>query len=45
MDLNELKSLDCKKIIVIPKNDLSTQNAAKKDNKTAFLGFLAEAPV
>jgi len=27
--LNELKSLDCKKIIVIPKNDLSTQNAAK----------------
>jgi glycosyltransferase involved in cell wall biosynthesis len=27
--LNELKNFDCKKIIVIPKNDLSTQNAVK----------------
>lgn len=27
--LNELKNFDCKKIIVIPKNDLDTQNAIK----------------
>ena len=27
--LNELKNFDCKKIIVIPKNDLNTQNVAK----------------
>ena len=27
--LNELKNFDCKKIIVIPKNDLNTQNAIK----------------
>ena len=28
--LNELKNFDCKKIIVIPKDDLITQNAVKK---------------
>ena len=28
--LNELKNFDCKKIIVIPKDDLVTQNAVKK---------------
>ena len=27
--LNELKNFDCKKIIIIPKNDLNTQNAVK----------------
>ena len=27
--LNELKNFECKKIIVIPKNDLNTQNVAK----------------
>ena len=27
--LNELKNFDCKKIIVIPKTDLNTQNAIK----------------
>ena len=27
--LNELKNLDCKKIIIIPKSDLNTQNAIK----------------
>ena len=27
--LNELKNFDCKKIIIIPKTDLNTQNAAK----------------
>ena len=27
--LNELKNFDCKKIIVIPKNDLDTLNAVK----------------
>ena len=27
--LSELKNFDCKKIIVIPKNDLITQNAIK----------------
>ena len=27
--LNELKNFDCKKIIIIPKTDLNTQNAVK----------------
>jgi len=27
--LNELKNFDCKKIIIIPKSDLNTQNAIK----------------
>ena len=27
--LDELKNFDCKKIIVIPKTDLNTQNAVK----------------
>ena len=27
--LNELKNFDCKKIIIIPKNDIETQNAVK----------------
>ena len=27
--LNELKNFECKKIIIIPKNDLSTQEAIK----------------
>ena len=30
--LNELKNFDCKKIIVIPKTDLNTQNAVKNFN-------------
>ena len=27
--LNELKNFDCKKLIIIPKTDLNTQNAVK----------------
>ena len=27
--LNELKDFDCKKIIIIPKNDIATKNAIK----------------
>ncbi len=35
--LNELKNFDCKKIIIIPKTDLNTQNAAKKFDCKIFI--------
>ena len=28
--LNELKNFDCKKLVIIPKTDLNTQNVIKK---------------